>query len=335
MMGKVAQVSLIPIGDKLLSGVPTRTIICEDKIRVKSYAPKNISIGISTENLENFEDGYIFNLTSSLKSYSEHYVPDTKVWRPFVVKGCQLKFIGSSYEIVGKFARINQKFKLTGNPKGEFHFFCDNWNVRFRDQFFTREDILSFYYGKEIRVKFLTRTVKLDKLETFIPVHKGMSVHLIVDKSRGEIKNFNNDIIRREQINFGHSFISLGSPMIIECLKIKDNLKLTETLDYLYRNYSNVVENRKIHLVPIKNGILFKSFLIQEPFSQAKVITEDIYLFKIKIDKELQIKVADNCPVSCSTIKNDDYFICTVELKCPCPIILLEKSDTELLLKCP
>ncbi len=330
-MGKVAQVSLTPINGDLFNGVSTRTVVCEDKIRVKSYSPKNISIGISTETLEVFEDGYIFNLNSQLKAYSENYIPDTKVWRPFTVGGCHIKSLGSSYEIKNKIAFVNQKFKISGRPKGEFQFFCDNWNVKFRDQNFIREDILSFYYAKEIVQKFSIKTVKPDKLETFVPVSKGNKVHLIIDKSKGETDTIINESIFKREIDFGHSFLSLGYPMILECYSIKNNLMSTEVLNYKYRSYMNNIENRKIYFVPEKD----KHFYIPEPFDYSKVITEDFYSFSIKMNKNLEVKISDNCPAFCSVVEVDKHFICLVEIKCPCPVILLEKNSTELLLKCP
>jgi len=343
-MWKVAKkVSLEPIPGGFFSGVPIRKLIIEgDKPSIKNPGPKNLSIWIPNETIQEFcnqQDGFVFNMTSSIKNYSPHSKVDSCIWKPFMVGNCKLEQLPPMFSVAEKFVRITQKFKITGNSSGMFQFICQHWKVKFNDQYYTRNDILTVHYGKNRPNPWPScLSIIPEEFQTFVPVSKGSKVNVLIDKSKQEIDDPypGSKIKLISEVFFDHSFQSLGSPLSVYRYGVSEDLESSESVYLKHKRYNNEIEKRAIIFSPFRENLGYRYFFVREPYLKAAVLTQGCNAVKLVTRTMLPMKVDDNCPATVSFIsKIGDLSFYMINLHSPCPLVFIEKIANVWQVKCP
>ncbi len=307
-MWKIAKkVLLEPIPGKLLSGVPIRRLSL-DGDKVKFPTPKVLSLWVSNEQIQSFsreDDGFVFSMSSSIKNYSPHMKVETSIWKPFMVTGCKIHTMTPSYSVSDKFVRVNQRFKIAGNSSGMFQLLCQNWKVKFNDQYYTRNDLLTVHYGKNRPNPWpLYNTVIPDEAQTFVPVAKGSKINILVDKLNQVIHQPNPDsaVNLIEEIFFDHSFTNLGTPLSVYRYGISRDMDASDFVFLTKKKYDQSIETRAIVFVPFRETCGYRYFSVNDPYSKAAVLTQGCNAVKLISRTLMPVRVADNCPATVSCI---------------------------------
>lgn len=346
-MFKIAKkIDLEPISGELFSKVPVRKITFKknfptepEKWHVGSSRPKNLSVWLPLNTVKEFcQGGFVFPIVSSIKNYTGVQL-DTNIWKPFSVNGCKIEVDSSVSAASEKFIRIIQKFKITGKNSGSFQMICQNWQVKHRDQYYNRNDIITVYYGENKPNPWpVYQNVIPDEIQTFVPVTLGSRVNILVDKSKQTIGELNPDskIKLFGEIFFDHSFPLIGTPLVVYRYGITEKITGNDYLFLNHKKWHNEVENRIIVFVPYRETAGFRYILVENPHFKSTVLTQGCHAVKIVTRNFLGIKMNDNCPANISFVARiAGRTVYMIVLRSPCPSIIIDKSVNGWEVRCP